>query len=731
MNLFNLFATLTLDDSEYTKSVSSASGSATSLGSTFESVGNKIKAALTFTAVVAGFTKVITYSDDLQKAQNNLQAQTGATNDEMEALNDTMLNIYNNNFGEDFEDIANQMAIVTQQTGATGDELEQLTTKALILRDTFGYEVTDSIRSVEMLMGQFGVTSDEAFNLLAQGAQSGLDANGNLLDSINEYSVHFADLGFDIEDMFNMLANGADAGVFDIDKLGDAMKEFGIRTKDESDTSAAAFESLGLNADEYFSKFAQGGDSAQEASQTVFDALTSMEDPLEQNTVGVALFGTMWEDLGVDAITALTNTQGEIDATKDTLDEINDVKYDSVGEAFEGIKRNLETGILLPLGESVLPKLQEFGDYLNDNMPEILETVTVFIDGFSAAIGFLYDNSETIIPILVGVVAAFTAFKIIGDITALMTAYKAITETMTIAQWLLNAAMTANPIGIVVALIAGLIAALVYLWNTNEGFRDFIINMFVAIGDAITSFVDGVVKFFTETIPEALQKLNSNFKAWVDNIISSLIGWLSGLWQAGVTFVTNLWSGVSSMVSTMTTNVRNFVNSVISTVKDLLSGSTLLSVGKNLIYGLWNGISNVTTWLYDKISGFVGGVTDKIKSLFGIQSPSTLFRDEVGKFLGQGVGVGFVDSMDDVSKDMENAIPTVYDLEPTINSSLAVNSTSSTQNVSSKLDELIEAFKGHSQDIYMDATKVGSTVASGVYKKMTSDYNATRKVVGA
>lgn len=143
-------------------------------------------------------------AQELQGGLNDLQIQTGMTDEEMHGMGDTIKNIYAKNLGEDYRDVANALGEVKTQTGLTGEELEKTTQNALLLRDTFDMEVNESIRSVDMMMDKFGITSDEAFNLIAQGSQNGLDKNGNMLDSINEYSVHFQQLGFDAEEMFNM-----------------------------------------------------------------------------------------------------------------------------------------------------------------------------------------------------------------------------------------------------------------------------------------------------------------------------------------------------------------------------------------------------------------------------------------------------------------------------------------------------------------------------------------------
>ncbi len=83
----------------------------------------------------------------------------------------------------------------------------------------------------------------------------------------------------------------------------------------------------------------------------------------------------------------------------------------------------------------------------------------------------------------------------------------------------------------------------------------------------------------------------------------------------------------------------------------------MAKVGGNLIKGLWQGISDAGAWLWSKISGFFGGVVDKIKNFFGIHSPSELFAG-IGQNMGEGIGVGFEQAMEQVSRDMQSAIPT-------------------------------------------------------------------------
>ena len=375
--IFKLFGSIMVDNDAANQAIDETESKANKSTKTFgEMLGSaaKVGAGIAMAmgaAVVAVGGLAVSLTDDLQKSLNSIQSQTGATDESMVAMKDTMLAIYNANLGENFDDIARAMSEVGKQTGATGEALEGMTKDALVLRDTFELEVMESTRTADMMMKRFGITSDEAFNLIAQGAQQGLDKNGNLLDSINEYSVHFQQLGFSSEEMFNMMANGAATGVFDIDKLGDAMKEFGIRSKDGSKTSSDGFKALGLDAAKMTAEFAKGGDASTYAFDQVIKGLSAMTNPVKREAAGVALFGTQWEDVGVEGILAMGKLDGAINSNIDALGKINEVNYDTFGQAVQGIGRNLQTGILLPLGEKILPILNEFAGWIQGNMPAI------------------------------------------------------------------------------------------------------------------------------------------------------------------------------------------------------------------------------------------------------------------------------------------------------------------------------------------------------------------------
>lgn len=618
---------------------------------TFKAVGSAAAAGLGAVggAAIAAGGYALNLSTDFDKALNTLVTRTGASADEMDELNESMERVYANNFGESIEDVAESMATVKQNTKLSGDELQLTTERAIMLRDTFEFDVNESTRTAKMLMDQYGMSADEAFNLIAQGAQNGLDKNGDLLDTINEYSVHFSGLGIGAEEMFNMLVNGAENGTFSVDKLGDAVKEFGIRVKDGSDGTADAFAALGLDADTTSQKFAKGGEDAKAALEEVTTALFAMDDPLAQNQVGVALFGTQWEDLGVEGVKALMNVEGEISKTSTALDDINNQKYDDIGSALEGLGRTLETDVVKPLGEELKPVVEEAIEYVKANGPQIKDLLSGVVDKIGEFVGFIVDNSDAILATIVGIGTGLLVWNVVSMITGVVNAIKAFklaNEGATVAQWLLNAAMNANPIGILITVIAAVVAAIIAFVATNDEARAKIAEVWETIKNAFGVALDAIAGFFSAAwehikvawsyVVDYFSGIWEGIKAVFSLVVSVLSLYFRNAWEA----IKLVWSSVVSYFKTIWENIKlvfsvvktyfsgmfstaweaikavwNAVTGYFKTIWETIKG--IFSVVKNVLSGNWQGAWDAIKGIVDKWKGYFFGVWNSIKNVFG------------------------------------------------------------------------------------------------------------------
>ncbi|NFA11344.1 phage tail tape measure protein, partial [Clostridium botulinum] len=191
---------------------------------------------------------------------------------------------------------------------------------------------------------------------------------------------------------------------------------------------------------------------------------------------------------------------------------------DSVMQSLEKLSNSLANGAL---GESVDKIAVSFGKLIE----KLSESVTNWLPKIIDALAWIMDNASFIASGIAGIGTALMVLNVANMIMGLVEAFKAFkaaNEGATVAQWLLNAAMAANPIGLVVSIIAGLIAGIIVLWNTNEDFRNAVIDAWNAILGAAQAVWGAIVDFFTVDIPAAWQSLLDFF--------NGVPGWFADLW---------------------------------------------------------------------------------------------------------------------------------------------------------------------------------------------------------
>lgn len=442
------------------KTLGSSAKAANKQLATIQKAADKVSTTMTagLAAMGTGAIAATKYLSDLggewKEATNQVAASTGAAGKELESLRGVMERVYADNFGEDVADVADAVALVDRNLANLDQEgLTKATEGALALRDAFEYEVEESTRAAEAIRKNFGTSVEDAFSLIAAGAQNGLDYSGELIDTINEYSSQFQKLGFTADGMFNLLQSGADSTAWNLDKVGDAIKEFSIRAIDGSDTTVAAFEDLGYNAEKIMATFAAGGEGANTAFFEVLNTLMDVDDQVKRDALGVSLFGTMWEDLGTEAMQAMADASSAAYDTQGALEQINQVKYNDLDSALQGIGRQMEVA-LLPAADAVYQSLMDSMPEITDAMEEmspviaeiaadfadwaggaISEGLPVLVDGirdfadwagraYEAAkpfLSFLWEHKETVVAVAAGAKALSVS---LGAVNAAIGAYK-------------------------------------------------------------------------------------------------------------------------------------------------------------------------------------------------------------------------------------------------------------------------------------------------------------------
>nr|UVX75007.1 MAG: hypothetical protein [Bacteriophage sp.] len=316
----------------------------------------------------------------------------------------------------------------------------------------------------------------------------------------------------------------------------------------------------------------------------------------------------------------------------------------------------------------------------------LTEMAAKLLSGVQPAVQWFVTNLPTIAPILAGIATTIGLLAVLLNASAIATAAQtAATNAAAAAQGLLNAVMNANPIALVVALIAGLVAAIVVLWNSSEEFRDFVTGAFQKIQQVAQAVIDAIVSFFTVTVPNAIEVVMLHFQILWNKIVSvfdGALGTVSGFVSNVVNFFTvrvpNAVGDMLSAAGRIPGQIASFLGSAISSAasfvgdfaskaaqaasrfaSNIVSGLSglagrVMSVGSDIVHGIWSGISGAAGWLMGKISGFANDIVGGIKGFFGIHSPSKVMRDQVGRYLAEGVAVGWEmnDPMASIERDL-------------------------------------------------------------------------------
>lgn len=580
-------------DSDLTSAEKTTSSKLGKIGGAAAKAGKVAGAAFAAigSAALAVGTKAVTGAVGFDQAMNQFAASTGIAESELSDYENTLKDIYTNNYGDSFEDVADAMAAVTQQMGDLDQaSLQNITESAFTLRDTFGYDINESVRAANTMMTQFGIEGDKAMGLIATGAQNGLDFSGELLDSISEYSVQFAKVGLDADDMFKIMEKGAETGAFNLDKVGDAIKEMSIRVVDGSATTQEGFSAIGLNADEMAAKFAAGGDSAKEAFDQTIQALADMDDPLAQSQAGVALFGTMWEDLGPEVVTQLANIEDGAYATSDSMEELKDIKYDDLGSMMESLGRSVET-LLLPLGEALIPLIQQI---IEEILPVIEENLPLLTDFISQLVSSLMPLVESLLPpmmdlfnLLLPILIQFIEQilpPIIELLTTLLPPIMKLVETLLPPLIDLFAALITPLAEILSAILPPLIDVINMLLEPIMALIDQLLppltELFkglMPIFDALSPVIEFLGQLFSKVLGGAIEAIMPIIEGVMDvfgGLIDFITGVFSGNWEQAWNGIVDMFKGIFNLIPTI---VEGIINGAIAIINGIIWGINQLT----------------------------------------------------------------------------------------------------------------------------------------------------------
>lgn len=498
------------------------------------------------------------------------------------------------NYNAEIEQLQTSFEVMTGSAEKAKDVIAELTK----LGAETPFETKDLAKVTQLLMN-YGLTANDAIDKMkmlgdiAQGSAEKMDRIAMAYGQMSSAGkVQLEDIKQMIEAGFNPLQEISQTTGESMASLYDRISK-GTISVDEITASMKRSTSVG---GKYFQ-------SMEKQSKTLSGQISTLKDNFSQ-FAGV---------ISKDTTNAISN---------DFLPAINDM----IGEMQSAFSEDGIKGMAEAFGEGITNLLL----MIVERTPEIAETAILVIQSFIQGI---QDNLPMITQSAVSIMSTLINGILLTLPTILQMGIDIITE-------LINGIAEQAPI---------LIPQIV----------DTILNLFLTLTDPnnLDKLIDAGIKLvlaLIEGIINSIPVLLSDTDRLLQVMVTVLSGGQALLGKVGWALIKALISALGDMLSPLGEKAKELLNKIVNKIKEGVT--SLKNVGKNLIEGLWNGMLNAKDWLLNKVKSFAKSIIKKIKDTLGIASPSKVMRDEVGKFMPQGIEVGFEKELPKVYDDMQRAI---------------------------------------------------------------------------
>lgn len=533
--------------------------------------------------------------DNLSKKIGDADGASKNLNDGFTVLNGTMANL------------------ASQAISKVVDGFKELVGGAVDYQKSMEYYTT----SFTVMTGSADKASETVKKLADIGATTPFD-----MPQLADATSLLMNFGFSADDAVDSMMMLGDISQGNADKLDTIARAYGKMNSAQK----VSLESINMMIDAGFNPL-------QEISEHTGESMQSLYDRISKGKVSV--------DEITESMVRSTSEGGKyfqsMDAQSQTLDgrlsTLSDTVNSKLGEALQPI--------LQKAADEWIPNITNAID--NMDIDSVVSVIDDIVSGVGNLFGFIIGNGDTIISLVAGIGTAMLTWNVASMINGVVTAVQAFqmaNEGATVAQALLNGVMNANPIMLVATLLAGLVATIITLWNTNEGFQNTVISVWNSfkdtVGNVITSvggFIDNLISWFQAlpgNIGAFLGEVIGNVKNWASNMVSRAYEAGSNFVGKVVSFISGLPSAVWNWLSNALSNVGNFarqfaqaganaasglVNNIINKVRSL--PGQLYNWGVDMIQGIANGIKNTI----HKVTSAVTDVAYKIKSFLHFSRP--------------------------------------------------------------------------------------------------------------
>ena len=674
---FSVKAILSAQDNGFTKIMRAAQSSITSLGTV-------IAGGIGIASLGAAFKSVVNIGSSFEAQMSRVQAISGATNDEFEKLREQAIQL-----GADTTFSAKSAAEGMENLAAAGfstNEIMSAMPGLLSMAAASGENLATSSDIAASTLRGFGLAAEDmshVADVLAENANrtnSSVSQTGEAMKYIAPLAraagISFEETAAAIGIMANAGIQGSQAGTTlrgalsrlsrPTDAMITAMNQLGVSFYDSSGKMKPLSEQIGMM------RSALSGMTDEQKNNylvTLYgqEALSGMLALINEGEGSLSSLTDAYRNCDgaaeKAADTMTNNFQGAIEQLKGSAETLGITIYDSISTQLTQVA-NIGTEAINKLTEAfksgglsgaiqfvfnelynqittLVPQMAEYGyqtlltfsEGFSQGFPDVLSKVLTFIQGIG-------DSISTAAPVFIERGFEILSNLVQGIVNALPVLISQVPQIISTFANVINdnfPTILAKGAEIIGQLALGIINAIPVLVSNIPQIINAIVDVIMAfqwlnLGKNIIQLLGNGIKSMVGFAKSAGTNVFNAIKSSIQNLPSTLM-------NIGKSAMYDFTSTISGAVSTVRNAALRIVSSIESTILRL--PSKMLSIGRNIVQGLWNGISGMTGWIIDKIGGFASSVINSIKGAFGIHSPSTIMRDEIGKYLAQGVGVGF------------------------------------------------------------------------------------------
>ena len=471
--------------------------------------------------------------------------------------------------------------------------------------------------------------------------------------------------------------------VQDASKMTDVQKELGVSV----DGSSLSFGNI-VNAISVMQKhMGIAGTTSKEASETISGSISSMKGAFDNFLNGTGSPEELAETMVTAGKNVIKGLSEIVPRLLETLPEVKRLVQEDIVQAFseDNVKQMVESGknIIMSLISGVtdsLPNIlpvalnliQFTADAIVSNVPilaqkgyEILDNI---ISGFVSAIptalpkvlDFIQGVGDKIAetaPALIKKGFDLLGKLVEGIVQAIPILIAKVPEIISTFANIINdnfPTILAKGVGLLWELIKGIISAIPDLIANAPKIVRAIVDVIMAFN--WLSLGKNIITFFKNGISSMIGAVKNAGKSVYDAVKNAITNLPSTLANIGRTAMSGFGNAIRSMIGTAKSAASAVGSAVLNAIKAI--PKQVVSIGKNIVTGLWEGISGMVGWITDKVMGFANSVLGGIKKALGIHSPSRVMRDQVGKMMALGMGIGFEKNIPDadMQKGLETAI---------------------------------------------------------------------------